>query len=129
MYPRDENNRLIVTGAWAIPQLPMSILVELPDGEMKYFGVLMQDYYERHADRPFVARYPKDEDLKDYKGYHPKTISSAVACSQIDASVYGLSIQSSLSTAASALGSITSDRKAAAVRENGKKGGRPHKVS
>ena len=34
-----------------------------------------------------------------------------------------------ISAAASALGSIKSDRKAAAVRENGKRGGRPKKIT
>ena len=121
MYQRDETNRLIVKNAWAIPHLPMAIIVELPDGQLKRFGVLMQDYFERH-EMTFRARLPRDEDLHDYKGYHPKTIPTAHTYSPQEAAVYGLN-----ASIGSWLRNKPSEARAKASAENGKKGGRPRK--
>lgn len=115
MYQRDDHNRLTVKGAWAIPHLPMCIIVELPDGQLKRFGVLMQDYYERHNERQFKARLPKDSDLREYKGYHPNIIPTAHAYSPQEAAIYGLNI-----SIGSWLRSKPSDKRAKASAANGK---------
>lgn len=123
MYDRDEKNRLIVKAAWAIPHLPMAIIVELPDGQLKRFGVLQQDYFERH-EMTFRARLPRDEDLHEYKGYHPKTIPTAHVYGTQEAAVYGLYL-----SAAATLRAIPSEARTQASRDNGKKGGRPKKIT
>lgn len=129
LYTRDEHNRLIVLSAWTIPHLPMGIIIELPDGSLKYFGVQMQDYYDRHPERTFTARLPKDEDLHDYKGYAPKTIPTAKKLTVQDGAIYGLHIATeTASDMGHKGGSVKSPEKISASRENGKKGGRPRKV-
>jgi hypothetical protein len=55
-----------------------------------------------------------------------KTASEAVQ--KICKHIYADEGDTARSVAAAALGSVRSERKAAAVRENGKKGGRPRKV-
>lgn len=78
MYERNENGCLIVKAAWMIPQLPMSLVVELPDGTLKFFGVVQR------------GAPPADSDLREYKGYHPNTIPTAQAVTRVRLVVFGL---------------------------------------
>ena len=73
MYQRNEKNQLIVKDAWMIPQLPMSIVIELPDGALKFWGVRQN------------ANQPQDNELRDYKGYHPSSIPTADKISDVSA--------------------------------------------
>lgn len=51
---------LKVKKAWLLKNLPMSVVVELENGEMKHFNKLLGNVTE--------------EDLKPYKSYHPEKV-------------------------------------------------------
>lgn len=80
-YARNERGFLIVKTAWMVPQLPMSIVIELPDGSLKFWGV-------RQNPNP-----PADNELRDYRGYHPDKIPTADKISDVRLMVFRLTKQ------------------------------------
>jgi hypothetical protein len=80
MYKRNERGFLLVQHAWTIPHLPYAIIVEMPDGKLKFFGVRQSPY----------PPSPTDNELRAYKGYHPPTIPTADEVTGLRLAVFGL---------------------------------------
>lgn len=87
MYARDQRGYLIVRKAWMIPALPMAIVMEMPDGAMKFWGV-------RQNGNP-----PQDNEIKDYKGHHPDAYKDGDKVSDARLVVFGMTKQKQPGTA------------------------------
>lgn len=79
-YTRNTRGQLIVKRAWALVSLPTAIVIELPDGSLKMWGVRMS------------ADQPRDNELREYKGYHPEKIPTAHQLEGRTLWVYGLDL-------------------------------------
>ena len=78
---RNERGFLKVNRAWTMVSMPNCVVIEMPDGAMKFFGVRMTAH----------PPAPLNSDLRGYKGHHPDQIpDNAVPVSETGLIVWGL---------------------------------------